>query len=76
MTHPPPGIRRPRPTPIPTPSPAPDPRREAVRAFTDRYGEPPEAVAAIPPPGAETTAPAAEPLPEPSTREPAQPPAG
>ena len=64
MTLPPPGNRRPRPTPPPTPPPrpsprpsptlpptpsaAPDPRREAVRAFTDRYGEPPEAVAFAP----------------------------
>ena len=32
----------------PTSAAAPDPRREAVRAFTDRYGEPPEAVAFAP----------------------------
>ena len=64
MTRPPAGDRR----PASSPSPAPDPRREAVRAFTDRCGEPPGAAAPIPPPGAETTVPAPEP--------PARPPAG
>lgn len=65
MTRPPPpGNRRYGPTLPPTlsprPSAAPDPRREAVRDFAERYGGPPGAVAAISPPGAETTAPAAE----------------
>ena len=44
MTRPPPGNRR----SLPTSAAAPDPRREAVRAFADRYGEPPEAVAFAP----------------------------